>query len=174
VSDPRITGARLSRRRMLHGSAVAAGLVWTAPVAQGTRLLGAPGSPAPTSTTSTTFGEPTTTTTQPQDPVTFDPVADCRPTIGGSFDVRFVVGNVPARSDVHVRVHYLTGELAPGAAVLHAGANGAGRASCKIPHVFTRAWSAAIEVTVDDDPEVVLAGVLTANRRCQPGAFVPA
>jgi hypothetical protein len=51
----------VTRRRLLEGGAVAAGLVWSAPAVRSVRLLDANGTPPPSSTTSTGTTPPMTT-----------------------------------------------------------------------------------------------------------------
>jgi hypothetical protein len=172
----------VSRRTMLRGGAIAAGVVWTKPVASSVRLLATPGSPPPTSsstssssTTSSSTTSSTTSTSIPETDVTFASRGACT-TFAGSYDVEFVIDGLPPGRKVVLRLDYVSGELHPGSSKVYGRADDDGHVVLKIDHFFRDPWSALLRLDYKHDPapEPLVAGNFVTGRRCEAGTFTPA
>jgi hypothetical protein len=165
------SSARISRRSVLQGGAVAAGLVWTAPVAKTIRLGTNVGTPPPP--TDPTYVTVTTPTTQdPPDPVCELTTRTGCTTIGGSYDIVFrFTGITPGRA-VDFRLDFLSGSTVP-TTTMSGTADAAGVYQVKPSGAFPQRWSARVALLDATSSAPLLTGSFAVERRCGHGAFVP-
>jgi hypothetical protein len=174
MSEHRHTRRSVTRRSVLQGGAVAAGVVWTTPIARSIHLVETPGSPPPTTTTEATVPTMhTTTTTEPHGGITLVPESACHLS-GGPYDVRFrISGLTPGRS-YGFQFTFTSGEYAP-ATVTRTGkadANGV----FAYYHSFGKPWTALLAL-FDGEPtehaEPLIAGSFAVQVQCSAGIFIP-
>ena len=189
LGDPRSREQTLSRRVALQSGAAAVGVLWTKPIARRVQLIGAAGTPAPTTdptdptevttpTTPETTPETTpdtTPTTQPNCPVTIHVESDCAK-LGGSYDVRFRFTALEPGEDVALELAFITGELAPGVVTLTGTADPHGRVAFKPDHSFHGPWSArvALRDAAMSAGSALVAGTFDIRYLCSRGKFTAA
>jgi hypothetical protein len=180
---------------VLQSGAIAAGFVWTAPVARTIRLGTAVGSPAPstdptevtvttptyeTTTTAdtlpdepTTTTESTTTTTQPHEnpysPCDLHTRSGCY-TIGGSYDIVFEFRKLRPGRALRFVLDYVDG-TAMSSTTLYGTADGTGTYHFAPGPTFPHPWSAAIALFDDVTGATLLRGSFSCRRRCTSGEF---
>jgi hypothetical protein len=166
---------------VLQGGAIAAGMVWTAPVARTIRLGETPGSPAPTSPTEVTVTEPTydtstttsTTTTSrpdnPSSPCDLRTRSGCH-TVGGSFDVVFEFRRLRPGRALRFELTFLEGSTAA-AATLFGTADDDGICEFTPDRSFANPWSAVAALLDHASGATLLKGTFAVRRRCSSGEF---